>query len=348
MLFNIVIETLYIIASRLNNTFVTKNLVFGEWLMSNRLFMSDKSHSRIIFLNLDGKSIPVEVIFKDEKLWLPHCVLADLLDATEQEITQHLVNMHAHGELDAMSCSTSVQLFSKQDGSEVSEATRYYNLDALIALSLRIQSTRAISFRKWATRLLSDYIVKGFVMDDKHLKHPDYFLSVDYFADMLERISDIRESSRTFYQKLTDIYAQCSVDYSKNAAITLNFYKRVSCRLYWAISQHLDIISGQADAIKPDFEKTDNLQHLVSMYLDYAQSLASNGIGLTMAAWVARIDVLLQFNKEDLLYDPQGMVCKAITQALSINDYELYKTGWAESYQSDYDSFIDLPSFGTR
>ena len=316
--------------------------------MSNRSFTSDELRSRIIFLNHDGKSIPLKVILKDEKLWLPHYVLADLLGATEYEITEHLVNMHAQGELDVMSCSTAVQLFSKHDGTEVSEATRYYNLDALIALSLRIQSRRSISFRKWATRLLSDYIVKGFVMDDKHLKHPDYFLSKDYFADMLERISDIRESSRTFYQKLTDIYAQCSVDYSKNAAITLSFYKRVSCRLYWAITQHLHNISVQADAIQPDFKMTDNLQHLVSMYLDYAQSLASHDIGLTMADWVARIDVLLQFNKEDLLYDPQGRVCKAITQALSINDYQLYKTQWAESYQPDYDSFIDLPSFGTR
>lgn len=247
---------------------------------------------------------------------------------------------------------------------EVSREVDFYNLDAIIAVGYRVNSYQATQFRIWATKTLREYIIKGFVLDDERLKQGPRF-GKDYFDELLERIREIRASERRFYQKITDIYAQCSIDYDPKAEITQTFYKTVQNKLHWAITGHTaaELIAQRADATKPNMglttwknapkgkiQKTDvtvaknylsekeisDLNRIVSMYLDYAENQAARQIPMKMTDWISKLDAFLQFNEYELLQDA-GKVSHAIAQELATKAFEQYRVIQDRNYESDFD-----------
>lgn len=334
--------------------------------MANKPIIPEGSSGTVVIYQDNADKIHVQAILHDETLWLTQKLIAELFDTSKQNISMHLKRIFDDGEL--IENSVVKDLFTTASDGK-SYRTKHYNLDAVIAVGYRVNSKRATSFRIWATQILREYIVKGFAMDDERLKNPEYFLGKDYFDEMLERIRDIRASERRFYQKITDIYAQCSVDYNRNAEITRRFFATVQNKLHWATSKQTaaEIIYSRADHTKPHMglttwkhapagriyqtdvtiaknylgiQEMEKLNRLVSMYLDYAENQAKKGIPMTMADWVKRLDAFLQFNEEDLLQDPQGKVSKAVADAFAINEYQLYRDGLLKSYQSDFDLFL--------
>ena len=189
--------------------------------MANKPVIYEGSTGTIVIYQDDTEKIRVQAVLHDETLWLTQKLMAELFDTTKQNISTHLRRIFKDGEL--VENSVVKDLFTTASDGK-SYQTKYYNLDAVIAVGYRVNSKRATSFRIWATQILREYIVKGFVMDNERLKNPEYFLGKDYFDEMLERIRDIRSSERRFDQKITDIYAQCSVDYNRNAEITYRFF----------------------------------------------------------------------------------------------------------------------------
>lgn len=336
--------------------------------MSNKPVIHEGNIGHIVIYQDDAQKVRVQALLHEETLWLTQKLLAELFDTTKQNISTHLRRIFEDGEL--VENSVVKDFFTTAvDGK--SYLTKHYNLDAVIAVGYRINSKRATSFRIWATQILREFIVKGFVMDDDRLKNPEYFLGKDYFDEMLERIRDIRASERRFYQKITDIYSQCSVDYDKNSEVTKHFFATVQNKLHWAISGKTaaEIIHTRADHKKTNMglttwkhapdgriyaadvtiaknylnkDELEKLNRLVSMYLDYAENQAKKGIPMTMADWVKRLDAFLQFNEEELLTDPRGKVSKAIADAFALEEYRLYRQDLLKHYQSDFDRALAL------
>jgi hypothetical protein len=223
-------------------------------------------------------------------------------------------------------------------------------------------------FRIWANRVLKEFIIKGYVMDDARLREPENFFGKDYFEEQLERIRDIRASERRFYQKITDIYSQCSADYDVESPITKEFFATVQNKLHYAVTHHTaaEIVYGRADSTKPNMglttwknapkgriRKSDvtvaknylnetemrNLNEIVTMYLDYAERQARRGNVMYMADWVKRLDAFLQFNEEDILHD-KGKVTAAIAKAFPEKEFEKFRVLQDRTYQSDFDRLV--------
>lgn len=190
-------------------------------------------NSIILYMGDKGTET-IEVVFKDETMWLTQKTMAELFEVKIPAISKHLKNIFAEKELDQISV-VSIMEKTASDGKRYK--TKYYNLDAIIAVGYRVNSKKATQFRIWATKTLKEYIMKGYVLDDELLKNGTRF-GKDYFDELLERIKEIRASERRFYQKITDIYAQCSYDYNKDSEITRKFYATVQNKLHWAIINH--------------------------------------------------------------------------------------------------------------
>jgi len=263
------------------------------------------------------------------------------------------------------------------DGKTQTNAVKFYNLDAIISVGYRVNSKQATQFRIWATERLKEYIIKGFTMDDERLKTPNRIFGQDYFEEQLARIRDIRSSERRFYQKITDIYAQCSADYNQNAADTQHFFASVQNKLHWAIAKQTaaEIIYNRADSRKqnmgltswknspagilrkPDVsiaknylneEELDGLNRIVTMYLDYAEDQAKRGILMTMADWAKKLDAFLQFNERELLDNP-GKVSAEIAKEFAESEFEKYRVVQDRLFESDFDRMIKkLPSASPR
>lgn len=274
-----------------------------------------------IVISKHGKDVRVEVILKDETLWLTQAQIAEVFEVDESTVHGQIENIYRDEELTTAATMAEMQIARVNNQSSGNGKVAYYNLDVVIALSLRLKSQKAKAFCSWATRILCEYSIKGFALDDERIKNPEYFLGKEYFEDMLERIAEIRLSDRCFYQKLTDIYQECSIDYDRDSVVTQAFFKRVINVLDWAIARQTDAetIPNRAD------HKTEEgaLNRLVSMYLDYAEDQARRQIPLTMKDWAARLEAILQFDKEELLTDPDNKVSEAIGLALAVEDYQL-------------------------
>lgn len=263
----------------------------------------------------------IEVFFENETFWLSQKKMAELFGVETHTVNYHLKEIFKSGELDELSVIRNFRI-TAADGKNYN--TQFYNLDALIAVGYRVNSHEATRFRIWATKTLKEFIIKGFVLDDERLKQGKKF-GKDYFEELLERIREIRASERRFYQKITDIYAQCSIDYDPKAGITILFYKTVQNKLHWAITGHTaaEIIAERAKATKPNLgltawknspagkiqksdvsiaknylqlEEIDELNRIVVMYLDYAENQAKRQIPMSMKEWVEKLDGFLQFN----------------------------------------------------
>lgn len=319
----------------------------------------------ILFYKTENGEVRVEILLFQENLWLTQAKMAELFEVQKAAISKHLKNIFESGELSEDSVVSKMET-TAADGKRYQ--TNYYNLDAIIAVGYRVNSKKATMFRIWANRVLKEFIIKGYVMDDARLREPENFFGKDYFEEQLERIRDIRASERRFYQKITDIYSQCSADYDVESPITKEFFATVQNKLHYAVTHHTaaEIVYGRADSTKPNMglttwknapkgriRKSDvtvaknylnetemrNLNEIVTMYLDYAERQARRGNVMYMADWVKRLDAFLQFNEEDILHD-KGKVTAAIAKAFAEKEFEKFRVFQDRTYQSDFDRLV--------
>ncbi|MBQ3544468.1 MAG: virulence RhuM family protein [Lachnospiraceae bacterium] len=312
----------------------------------------------------DG-SVNVEILVQDETLWLTQDRMAVLFGVQRPAITKHLKNIFESGELkeDAV-CSILERTAS--DGKKYN--VKYYNLDAILSVGYRVNSKQATLFRIFASQVLKEYLIKGFVMDDKRLKNPNNIFGKDYFDEQLERIKDIRSSERRFYQKITDIYSQCSADYDVNAEITREFFATVQNKLHYAAARKTaaEIVYERADSNKKNMglttwknapdgmirksdvsiaknylskEEMEGLNDIVSMYLDYAERQAKKGIVMYMSDWIDKLDAFLEFNEEEILKD-KGKITHQLAKKFAEDEFEKYRVIREQEYVSDFDRLI--------
>ena len=312
----------------------------------------------------DGNNdVKVSVMLINNDLWLTQDLIAELFGTARSTITEHINNILKEGELKE---ETSVGI---SDISSGGRKPKIYNLDMIIAVGYRVNSKKATNFRIWATKVLKEYMIKGFAMDDERLKNPNYIFGEDYFDEMLERIRNIRSSERRFYQKITDIYSSCSVDYNKDSEITKEFFKTVQNKLHYAITGQTaaEIIYNRADAEKEHMGLTNwknspdgpiyrfdvdiaknylnekelkDLNRIVTMYLDYAELQAENHNAMTMKDWVEKLNAFLQFNGKEILHNA-GKISAKVAQELAYREYDKFKVKQDKLYKSDFDNFLN-------
>ena len=311
--------------------------------MSNNMANTNKSFKTTTYdflIYKDGNNdVKVSVMLINNDLWLTQDLIAELFGTARSTITEHINNILREGELKE---ETSVGI---SDISSGGRKPKIYNLDMIIAVGYRVNSKKATNFRIWATKVLKEYMIKGFAMDDERLKNPNYIFGEDYFEEMLERIRNIRSSERRFYQKITDIYSSCSVDYDKDSEITKEFFKTVQNKLHYAITGHTaaEIIYNRVDSEKEymgltnwknspdgpiyrydvliaknylDEKELKDLNRIVTMYLDYAELQAENHNAMTMKDWIEKLNVFLQFNGKEILHNA-GKISAKVAQELA-------------------------------
>lgn len=305
----------------------------------------------------------IEVRVQDENVWLTQDGIAKLFDKGRSTITEHLTEIFASNELSGDSVCRKFRL-TASDGKTYN--TKFYNLDAIISVGYRVNSLRATQFRQWATKVLRTFTVQGYVLDKNRLENGQIF-DEEYFEHLLEEIREIRMSERKFYQKITDIYAT-SVDYSKDAKTTKDFFSNVQNKLHWAIHKHTaaELIVERADAQKPHMgltswrkapdgkieksdvsiaknylskEELEKLERFVTMYLDYAEFQAKKQIPMTMEDWATRLNKFLDFNEMEILQD-KGRVSAEIAKSFAESEFEKYRVIQDRLFESDFDLFL--------
>jgi hypothetical protein len=318
----------------------------------------------ILFYSTPEENTNIEVFYENETFWLSQKKMAELFNVDVRTINEHLKNIFQSEELIKEATFRNFRIVQKEGARDVSRDVEFYNLDAIIAVGYRVNSVEATRFRIWSTKTLREYIIKGFVMDDERMKQGAQF-GKDYFEELLERIREIRASERRFYQKITDIYAQCSVDYNPKADLTLTFYKTVQNKLHWAITGKTaaEIVAKRANAelpnmglttwknaptgkiLKPDVsiaknymqkDEIDELNRIVSMYLDYAENQAKRSVPMTMDDWIQKLDAFLQFNEYEILNNA-GTVRHDVAKRLAEKQYDQFRIDQDKRFESDFD-----------
>ena len=316
----------------------------------------------VIFQTASGK-VNIDVFFQNETLWLTQKKMAELFEVNVPAISKHLKNIFEEGELSEKSVISILET-TAEDGKKYK--TKYYNLNAILAVGYRINSQRAIEFRKWASTVLHDFVIKGFAMDDERLKQIKHF-GKDYFDEMLERIREIRMSERRLYQKITDIYA-LSADYDSQSGITKQFFATVQNKLHWAIAGKTaaEIIYSEADhkrifmglktwknaprgkILKSDVtvaknylneEHINKLNRIVTSYLDIAESKAENRQVMNMKDWDAYLQQFLEISDYPILTD-SGKVSMLEAKLKAEAEYDKFRVIQDQSYVSDFDQMI--------
>ena len=299
----------------------------------------------LVYATEDGR-MKIEVRLEGETVWLTKADIAELFQVKPQNITMHLKNIYAEGELDeGATCKEFLQVQSEGIRA-VQRLRKSYNLDAIISVGYRIQSHVATRFRIWATQRLKEYIVKGFVLDDERLKNPDQ--PFDYFDELLRRIQDIRTSERRFYQKITDIYAT-SIDYDPTMPESIGFFQTVQNKMHWAITGQTaaEIIHARADSAKPNMgltnwrgvkvrkedvtiaknylneEELAALNNLVEQYLVFAEGQAMRRVPMHMKEWIGKLHGFLTLNDRDILSNA-GRISHQIAKELAEAEYEKF------------------------
>jgi hypothetical protein len=299
----------------------------------------------LVYQAEDG-NLKLDVRFEDESVWLTQQLMADLFQSSKQNISHHINSVYEEGEL-SPEATVKKYLTVRQEGNrEVKRLLDYYNLDMIISVGYRVKSHVATRFRIWATQKLTEFIRKGFVLDDERLKNPDQ--PFDYFAELERRIQDIRTSERRFYQKITDIYAT-SIDYDPTLDISINFFKSVQNKMHWAITGQTaaEIIHSRADANKPNMgltnyrgakvrkqdviiaknylneEELAALNNLVEQYLIFAQGQAMRRIPMYMKDWIKKLEGFLTINDRDIL-NHAGKISHEMAKQLAESEYEKF------------------------
>ena len=306
----------------------------------------------------------IEMRYEDENIWLTQKMMAQLYDVSVSAINQHIKKVFADSELDEASVIKKY-LITAADGKNY--AANHYNLQMIIAVGFKVNSERAVQFRKWVNGIAKDYTIKGWVMDDERIKRGTY-LTDKYFDEQLAKIREIRASERLFYQKVTDIYAT-AVDYDRDAATTKRFFQTVQNKMHYAVHRHTaaELIVERADAERehmglttwaaaPDGKivRTDvtvaknylseeemrHLDRLVTMYLDYAEEQAQRHIPMTMQDWAKRLDGFLEFNGHELLTGP-GKINAEQAKLHAETEFEKYRIVQDRLFRSDFDRFLE-------
>ena len=307
----------------------------------------------------------VEVRYEDENIWITQKMLAVLYEVETNTINYHIKKIFEDSELEEDSVIRNFRI-TASDGK--SYDTKHYNLQMIIAVGFKVNSERAVQFRKWVNNIAKEYTIKGFAMDDERLKNDGSILTKKYFEEQLERIREIRSSERKFYQKITDIYAT-AIDYDRDAAATKRFYATVQNKMHYAVHGHTaaELIVVRADATKNHMglttwqdapngkiKKSDvtvaknyltekelgQLNRMVSAYLDFAENMANRHIPLTMADWEKRLNKFIEMFEYGLLQDA-GKVTAEIAKLHAETEFEKYRIVQDRLYKSDFDRFIE-------
>lgn len=332
---------------------------------NKKLIIRNSAAEFLIFTSQAGED-GIEVRVQDENVWLTQKLIAKLFDVRIPTINEHLKNIYASKELEEKATIRKFLTVQKEGSRNVSREIEYYNLETIISLGYRINSGRAADFRRWATRVLKDYAIKGYVLDNERLKNGAY-LSPQYFKDLILEIRDIRESERNFYQQITDIYST-AMDYDFHSQTTKTFFATVQNKLHyathgntaaelivkradykkdymglmaWKKAPHGKILKSDVSIAKNYLNKKEikSLNRIVTMYLDYAEHQAEKGIPMTMKDWSEKLNVFLRFNEEDIL-DNAGKVTAEIAKAFAESEFEKYKPIQDQLYESDFDKEI--------
>ena len=332
--------------------------------MNNQLQLNSVENiSNFVIFKIDKSKVNIDVLFKNETLWLTQKQIAELFEVNVPAISKHLKNIFETNELEEESVISKMET-TASDGKKYK--TNFYNLKVITAVGYRVNSHRATQFRKWATTILEEYIIKGFAMDDERLKNIHHF-GKDYFDEQLDRIREIRLSERRFYQKITDIYS-LSADYDKEADITKDFYATVQNKMHWAIcgKTAAEIIYSEADAQKiymglktwknaPDGkilksdvtvaknylnkEHIEQLKRIVSAYLDLAEDRAKRGIVMNMNDWILFLDKFLALSDYPILLD-SGKISALEAKLKAHTEFEKYRVVQDKEYLSDFDRLL--------
>lgn len=321
----------------------------------------------LILYQTSGGTVRIEVLYEDETFWLNQKRIAELFGVDLRTISYHLNEIYESGELQPGPTLRKIWRVQTEGGREVRREIEFYNLDAIISVGYRVNSTQATQFRIWATQTLREFVIKGFVLDDERLKLNKRF-GKDYFDELLERIREIRASERRFYLKITDIYEQCSIDYDKDASITQTFFKTVQNKLHWAVTGKTaaEIIAARADSAKPSMglttwknapkgkilksdvsvaknylieQEIKELERIVGMYLDYAENQAARQIPMRMAEWASKLDAFLKFNEYEVLKNA-GKVSAEVAKRLAEEQYEKFRVKQDRAFESDFEKEV--------
>lgn len=308
----------------------------------------ENSGKILIYQNEKGDT-KIDVYFEEDTIWMTQKALGELYQVSKSSISEHIRNIIDEGELDKISTVRKFRTVQNEGMRQVSRNIDYYNLDMILAIGYRVRSNVGIHFRRWASEILTEYMKKGFVLNDERLRNPKEF-GADYFDELLERIRDIRASEKRFYQKVKDIFA-LSVDYEPRSEIAQNFFKSVQNKLEYAATGYTapELIAGRADATKDNMgltafkgakvrrsdvtiaknfmthEEISTLNLIVNMYLDYAELQAKNHRAMHMAEWESKLDDFLRFNGREVLQN-FGKIRRDVAEKLALEQYEIYDT----------------------
>lgn len=325
--------------------------------------IQQNQHSIILYQN-EENNVCVNVYYSNDTFWLTQKAMAELFGVNTQAITKHLGNIYQEQELSKEATCSKMEQVQQEGERQVKRLVDFYNLDAVIAVGYRVNSHQATAFRIWATKTLKEYITKGFVLNDDMLKNGRPF-GKDYFDELLERIREIRASERRAYQKIADVFEQCSYDYDKKSETTKAFYSFVQNKLHFAVTGKTaaELIYERADSNQPTMGLTtwsaapdgkilkrdviiaknylnekelSRLNRLVTMFIDYAELMAEDEVLMSMADWLKQTDVFLSTNRRNILTD-KGAVShdEAVDKATKV--YEIFRIRQDREYISDFD-----------
>ena len=322
----------------------------------------------IVLYQVEDTNICVNVVFKDETFWMTQKAMAELFDVNVQAISKHLSNIFEEGELFKEATVSKMEIVQMEGNRKVKREPEFYNLDAIIAVGYRVNSKKATRFRQWATKTLKDYITKGFVLNDDMLKNGKPF-GKDYFDELLERIREIRASERRAYQKITDVFEQCSYDYDKNSDITKAFYAFVQNKLHFAVTGKTaaELVYERVNAEKPAMGLTtwkdapdgkilkrdisvaknylnekelSRLNRLVTMFIDYAELMAEDEVLMSMQDWVEQTNQFLRNNRREVL-EGKGKVSHDMAMKKAEKEYEIFRVKQDQEYVSEFDREVE-------
>ena len=321
---------------------------------------------QFVLYSIDQEDIKVKVAIKDETIWVTQRGMAELFGCTSDNISLHLKNIYADGELSEISTTEDFSVVQSEGSRQVTRSVRFYNLDAVISVGYRVNSHRATQFRIWATSVLKEFIKKGFVLDDDRLKQGETAFGKDYFRELLERVRSIRASERRIWQQITDIFAECSIDYDKNSPVTQEFYATVQNKFHYAITGQTaaEIVYSKADSSKEhmglttwknspdgrilksdvtiaknylDEKQIRRLERTVSGFFDYVEDLIEDNHTFTMQQFAESINAFLEFRQYKILQG-KGTVSKLDAELKATSEYDIFNK--TQQITSDFDKEV--------
>lgn len=333
----------------------------------SKKFEIRNSTAEFLIFQIEGKEDGVQVVYHNESVWCTQKAMAQLFDVGVPAISKHLNNIFAEGELRPASTVSKMEIVQVEGDREIKRQLDFYNLDAIISVGYRVNSTRATQFRQWCTFILRQFAIRGYVIDKKRMENGS-FIGEDYFEHLLAEIREIRLSERRFYQKLTDIYAT-SIDYNRDAPTTRLFFKKVQNKMHYAVHGHTaaELIIDRANAekehmglttwenapngkiVKPDViiakiylkeSELEDMGRIVNSFLDLAEDMAKRHIPMTMEDWAKRIDRFLDLTDRPVLTDA-GHVSAEQAKEYAETEFEKYRVIQDKLFQSDFDRFND-------